>query len=244
MPRISIITVNLNNLAGLSRTVASVSGQTGADLEHLVIDGDSNDGSREFLEGSDSPFLKWISEKDKGIYDAMNKGIEMAGGEYLLFLNSGDVLDSSDVISRVVPALNKGYGIVYGDLRFDDGQQLTDGFMPDKIDLDHMMRDTLWHPASFIRKDLFMRYGPYDTSFRLCGDYEFFFRVLIVNSVTAHHVSLFIARFDLRGLTSDIRNHELVRSEKAAVYARYPGVTAKYKPSRPGPLSRLRQWFR
>ena len=101
LPKLSIITVNLNNKAGLQKTIESVFSQTFTDYEYLVIDGGSEDGSKELIKKYENKFVYWVSEKDKGIFNAMNKGILKASGEYLLFLNSGDYFYDSAVLDDV-----------------------------------------------------------------------------------------------------------------------------------------------
>src|SRR6476661_6946695 len=104
---LSVITINLNNRQGLSDTIKSVSGQTFRDFEFIVVDGDSTDGSKEVIKLNEKIITSSLSEKDSGIYDAMNKGIRRASGDYLLFLNSGDTLVSDDTLKNVVPCLGK-----------------------------------------------------------------------------------------------------------------------------------------
>lgn len=115
-PLISIITINFNNADGLLKTMTSVFEQKSDNYEYVIVDGFSTDNSVNVIKrfGDDRP-LNWISEQDAGIYDAMNKGISMAKGKYLLFLNSGDYLSTPDVIHNVALML-KGEDIVYGDL--------------------------------------------------------------------------------------------------------------------------------
>ena len=112
---LSIITINFNNVAGLKRTVDSVLHQTADDFEYIIIDGASTDGSREFIESCSSKLAYWVSEKDNGVYHAMNKGIGHARGDYLLFLNSGDYLNDAEVLARV---FNRPLqeDIIYGDI--------------------------------------------------------------------------------------------------------------------------------
>ncbi|GAK93153.1 colanic acid biosynthesis glycosyl transferase WcaE [Nonlabens ulvanivorans] len=117
MSILSIITINYNDKVGLERTVNSVQEQTVQDFEYIIIDGGSNDGSKDFLNRSKDYFDYFISEPDTGVYEAMNKGIKQANSEYLLFLNSGDTLYDKNILSKVLPNL-KSYQsqIVYGDL--------------------------------------------------------------------------------------------------------------------------------
>ena len=118
---LTIITINLNNAAGLEKTMQSILEQTCIDFEYVVVDGASNDRSLEVIERFANQFgkrLKWVSEPDKGIYNAMNKGIGMASGDYLEFLNSGDSLACDNVIERMYKALEEHYypSILYGNM--------------------------------------------------------------------------------------------------------------------------------
>lgn len=209
---LSIITVNLDNLSGLRRTIASILGQTDRDFEYLVVDGGSGDGSRELL-AKTAGIDWWVSERDAGVYEAMNKGIAKASGEYVLFLNSGDALFDPDTVRKTRPHFGSA-DIVYGNLRIEGEQGEWDGFMPDLIDLRQMMLDTLWHPVSFIRRDLFRRHGPYDTAFEICGDYDWFFNVIVDKRVTTRHLDQFIAVFDLIGMSSKPENAAKVIAER------------------------------
>ena len=112
-PKLSIITINLNNAAGLRKTIESVVNQTFTDYEYLIIDGGSTDGSVEVIKEFADKITYWVSEPDKGIYNAMNKGILKARGEYLQFLNSGDWLVDNEVLFRVF-SLNHFEDILYG----------------------------------------------------------------------------------------------------------------------------------
>jgi len=218
--KISVITINYNNVSGLQKTLESIFQQTFKDFEYIVIDGGSVDGSRELLENNRDKFAYWISEKDKGIYDAMNKGIQKAKGEYLLFINSGDYLAENTTLEKAAAHLD-GTKIVYGNLKIEQDGSLTEGFMPDAIDLDQMMRDTLWHPVSFIKKELFDTYGLYKTEYKICSDYDFFFNVIVDKKVSTKHINQFIAVFDLLGMSSRPENVSLIAKEKKLIQATY-----------------------
>jgi len=217
--KLSIITINYNNAGGLKKTLDSILGQTEKAFEYIVIDGGSTDGSKELLEKSSGISYR-ISEKDNGIYHAMNKGIVKAQGEYLLFINSGDRLCEPDTLKKIFPHLN-GVGIVYGNLKIDESGQLKDGFMPDVIDLKQMMNDTLWHPVSFIKRELFDKYGLYKTDYKICGDYDFFFNVIVDKKVSLKHVNQFISVFDLSGISSKPENVPLIKEEKVKIQRSY-----------------------
>jgi glycosyltransferase involved in cell wall biosynthesis len=247
MPILSIITVNLNNVNGLKATMDSILDQTFTDFEFIVIDGDSNDGSYDLIKNNINKIGYWVSEKDNGVYDAMNKGIIQAKGEFLLFLNSGDRLWQKDTLEGVINELDTDTDILYGNLKIDNHGSYSDGFMPQKIDLPHMMRDTLWHPVSFIRKSLFDKFGLYDTAYKICGDYDFFFKVLINAKVTARHINRFISIFDLGGMSSDIKNHPLITAEKQKIQKTYLTQSEieafRKSQNKTSALNFLRRWF-
>jgi glycosyltransferase involved in cell wall biosynthesis len=241
--KLSIITINYNNAGGLKKTLDSILGQTEKSFEYIVIDGGSTDGSKELLEKS-SGITYWISEKDNGIYDAMNKGIMEAQGEYLLFINSGDRLCEQDTLKKIFPHLN-GVEIVYGNLKIDASGQLKDGFMPDVIDLKQMMNDTLWHPVSFIKRELFDKYGLYKTDYKICGDYDFFFNVVVDKKVSLKHVNQFISVFDLSGISSRPENVVLIKEEKARIQKSYLSEEQieKFRKSQDKKTNFFTRWF-
>src|SRR6478735_1115877 len=111
--QLSIITINYNNLQGLQKTIESVVSQSFKDFEYIIIDGGSTDGSKVLIEKYSESITYWVSEKDNGIYPAMNKGIQVANGEYLLFLNSGDWFYENTTLSMAIPML-RPFDIVYG----------------------------------------------------------------------------------------------------------------------------------
>src|SRR5262249_31677404 len=150
----SVITINYNNASGLRRTVASVLAQSCRDLEYIVIDGGSSDGSVAVLEEFASRLGHWVSEPDRGVYHAMNKGIGAATGESLLFLNSGDIFRPPDSLQTLLDE-GEGRDIVYGDLVVQDGKGEWIRTYPDVLTFDYFRRDSLPHPCSLIRRSLF-----------------------------------------------------------------------------------------
>ncbi|MCE3228434.1 MAG: colanic acid biosynthesis glycosyl transferase [Bacteroidetes bacterium] len=242
--KVSVISINFNNKDGLNRTIESVLNQTYSNIEYIVIDGGSTDGSKNTIEENVSKITYSVSEKDNGIYDAMNKGIQKATGDYLLFLNSGDTLAERNTIEKVVPFLT-GTEIVYGNLKISDKGTITEGFMPDELTLEHMVRDTLWHPVSFIRKDLFERFGLYETIYKICGDYDFFFKTVIANKVTTKHINHFIAVFELNGLSSDLKNAPIIKEEKDKIQRKYISEEEIKKAKTPEKKTNFfTKWFR
>jgi glycosyltransferase involved in cell wall biosynthesis len=219
MPIISIITINFNNAIGLEKTINSVTSQLFHDYEYLVIDGGSNDGSVDIIKRQ-KKINYWVSERDGGIYDAMNKGILKATGHYLLFLNSGDFL-CDNVLQHVFDE-NQRNDIIYGNMKINWGEsKITAGYMPNKITIEHMVKDTLWHPISFIKKELFDKFGLYNTNYKIVADYDFFFKTIIMNKVSTCHLNLFITEYNVEGLSSLPSNKKQEKIERLQVLQSY-----------------------
>ena len=211
--KLSIITINRNNAAGLRKTIESVVSQTFTDFEYIIIDGASTDGSVEIIKEFAEKITYWVSEPDKGIYNAMNKGILKAKGEYLLFLNSGDFLYNKFVISKFVNYRYKD-DIIFGDLI------IYDEYLKSKIKKYHrlmvydIITNSLPHQASFIKKDLFERTGMYNENFKIVSDWKFFVDAIIINNCTIKHIQEFISYFNANGIGSsnlDLDNIERIQ---------------------------------
>ena len=220
MPKLSIITINYNNAPGLRKTIESVVSQTSNDFEYIVIDGGSTDGSLEVIKQYAGKINYWVSEPDSGLYNAMNKGIDRASGEYCLFLNSGDVLCGDDVLKKIM-GINCHADIFYGDMMIDHGNHLSLGKSPLKISFQHMMKDTLWHPVSFIKKGLFDKFGLYDENFKFAADYDFFLKTLIVGNVSTQYIPFSVSQFNLDGLSSNAANQEIIAKERKNSQLKY-----------------------
>jgi glycosyltransferase involved in cell wall biosynthesis len=221
MVELSVITINFNDAEGLERTIQSVAGQAFRNREYIVIDGGSTDGSREVIKRHASDIDQWVSEKDKGIYNAQNKGIARATGNYCLFLNSGDVLKDHTVLERIFSE-QQSADIVYGDMCIDWGNgKITHGKMPDTITKEQLFTDTLWHPVSFIKRSLFEKYGMYDESYRMVADYEFFFRTIIAHGVQTKHVGVEVCTYNVNGFSSRPEFKEIEMAERKKVQERY-----------------------
>lgn len=212
--KLSIITINYNNAAGLKKTLDSVAAQTCIDFEHIIVDGASSDGSVEiireyeqFLVSNLSPLasnLKWISEQDTGIYNAMNKGVRMAKGEYTLMLNSGDYLVDEHVIKKVLPLLD-GTDIIQGNTIEDYAHQKVRnrGYGKSDIDFFDVMKGHFLHQASFCRKCLFDKYGYFDESYRIVSDTKFFMTCLGKGNASFKYIDIDIANYDITGISAE-----------------------------------------
>ena len=220
---LSIITINRNNAAGLEKTMRSVASQIGVDFEYVVIDGASTDGSVEVIRSFEATFgerMKWITEPDKGIYNAMNKGIGMATGDYLQFLNSGDSLVSDDITKRMTEALkSKGYpSILYGNMLKDipGGKAMRDRcFAGRDISFLGFYTGSLNHSSTYIRRSLFNRYGMYDEDFKIVSDWKWFLQAIILEGEMPVYVDIDVTLFDMNGISE--KNKALDKTERRRV---------------------------
>jgi glycosyltransferase involved in cell wall biosynthesis len=214
---LSIITINYNNLSGLRRTVESVVDQTWQAFEYIIIDGGSTDGSAAYIESQKEHFDYWVSEPDTGIYNAMNKGIAKASGEYLLFLNSGDWLCSEKVIDSVFSELTC-FDVYYGNLIkvYPNNETIIDkGLAGKPISLNTFVKGTLNHGSSFIKKELFSLYGLYDETLAIVSDWKFFLIALGLNNSIVGYLDIEISFFDMTGISN--RHLKLQNEERKIV---------------------------
>ena len=227
----SIITVTLNNKAGLEKTIQSVLGQTYRDIEYIVIDGASSDGSVKIIESHASGIDQWISEPDTGVYNAMNKGIQKATGEYLLFLNSGDTLFETSTLEQVIPYLEAADAdLFYGDLRFDHSDQFEDFHYPDELTFDFLYHRSLGHPATFIKRSLFDKVGYYEESYSICADWVFFTKAICLYTCSYKHIPRVIANFTTDGMSSvDENQQKILKEREKALRGPFLFLTAPYE---------------
>lgn len=208
--KISIITINFNNLEGLKKTINSVINQTWLEFEYIVIDGGSSDGSKVFIKENESRIDYWVSEKDSGIYNAMNKGIRASKGEYLLFLNSGDELFSKNVLQNNNNEVHTE-DLIYFNLCqvFENRTEIYT--YPDNLNYKTFLIGTIGHPTTFIKRSLFLKYGFYDESFKIVSDWKFFFETVVKFNVTKRKVNKTLSKFYYDGISSidkDLVNYE------------------------------------
>lgn len=220
---LTIITINRNNAYGLEKTMHSVFSQTCKEFEYVVIDGASTDGSVEVVKQyANCPEIhfKWISELDKGIYSAMNKGIRMASGEYVQFLNSGDCLAASDVTKRMLDALkqNEYPSILYGNMLKDlsNGKILRDRcFAGSDISFLGFYTGTLNHSPAYIRRSLFDKYGLYDECLKIVSDWKWYLQAIILGEERPVYTDIDVTLFDMNGISET--NKELDKAERGMV---------------------------
>lgn len=189
--KISIITVCWNSADTIKDAINSVLMQSYPDIEYIIVDGGSTDGTVQIIESFKDQIAKFVSEPDNGIYDAMNKGIKLCTGDVIGILNSDDFYASNDLIQKVFDGFPSSADMVFGDVLFVDRKAIhqhlryIDGsaFKPWKLRFGWMPP----HPACFIRSHVYSNFGLYKTEYKIAADYEFFVRILFVKKVRATH---------------------------------------------------------
>lgn len=201
--KLSIITINLNNVSGLRDTLNSVKKQSFRDFEWIVVDGDSQDGSKELIEQNTQFITKWVSEKDTGIYNAMNKGSRMASGDYVMYLNSGDQLFDAHTLS-VIFEKDHTADIMFGNIVVsDDPNCIPRGQMTDKFSIFSQLTIVpVPHPASFFKREFIKSMSFYDESYKILGDSDLFFRSIFINNCTLEYLGVVVNIFDSHGISS------------------------------------------
>jgi glycosyltransferase involved in cell wall biosynthesis len=218
--KISIITVCFNSSETIAQTLRSVREQTHDDVEHIVIDGKSTDNTLEIVAAQGQHVAKLVSEKDEGIYDAMNKGIELATGDVVAFLNADDFYKTPDVLARVALAMQaEQLDAYYGDVEFFRTEQqdkvvrrYNSGlFTVDRLGWGIMPA----HPALFVRRHVFERFGKFRTDYKICGDFEFVARIFKHASLRHRYVPEALVRMRMGGVsTSGLRATLQINNEK------------------------------
>jgi glycosyltransferase involved in cell wall biosynthesis len=203
MSKISIITINYNDAIGLQKTIVSVLNQTYSDFEFIVIDGNSTDGSKEVIEKYQDSFTYWVSEKDSGIYHAMNKGIEAAKGEYLLFMNSGDALVDSNTILTICEEKLKEDIVAFDCFLEKENKIVGRRTHVEKPTLFYVYKNGFKHQSTFIKRSLFKKIGLYNENYKIAGDYEFWIRCFLDSATTARSYIIPVAVFQLNGISQN-----------------------------------------
>ena len=224
----SVITINYNNKLGLRHTIESVVGQTFDDYEYIIIDGGSSDGSVDVIQEFTQYIDFWVSEKDGGIYNAMNKGVAQSHGDYCIFMNSGDEFFNNQVLRNL-----NNYGtnedIMIGKVVIDNQRHIiSPPPLSEKVTLYHLYSGSIPHQGSFIKTALLRKY-PYDESLKISSDWKFFLQTLIIDNCSFRFLDEYVAIYDMEGLSST--NPKLMRSEKDRVLSLLfpPRVLADYE---------------
>jgi len=208
MKKISIITVSYNSEKTIEDTINSVYNQSFKNVEHIVIDGDSNDLTKKIVEKNKSKISKFISEKDKGLYDAMNKGINLSNGEIIGLLNSDDVYYNEDVLKNVIHIFDTipEVDVLYGDLVYVERDNLdkivrywrSKNYYKKYFDNGNVPP----HPTLFIKKNIYRKNKLFNINFKLAADYEFMLRLFKTNNLTTYYLPQILIKMRLGGVTN------------------------------------------
>lgn len=233
MPKISVITPTRNAALDLSATIESVACQSFTDREFIVVDGGSTDGTVALLQQHGYVIDRWISEPDDGVYDAINKGIDLSTGEWLYFLGAGDELADESVLERVwecgmrnaergtrpegsgsplrFESVERGVHplFLYGDVIWGESGQRYDG----RFSKLKLCRQNICHQAIFYHRSLFDRFGKFDTQYEVCADWAFNLRCFADPVVRPTRLSTVVARFKGGGLSSSVQDEFLANRE-------------------------------
>lgn len=238
--KLSIVTINYNNAEGLARTLDSVKAQTYKGIEHIIIDGASTDNSVQIIESyvrdvSCMMFdVLWESEKDNGIYNAINKGIKRATGDYIQILNSGDLLISDDIIERMINilAMHNYPELLYGNaVDVYQGKRVSSHGPGIEYSLRQLYHGTYPHDSTFFKRELFSeeRYGLYDENLKIVSDWKWYLQAIGLGDVKPEYVNIDVTLFDVTGISS--KNKELDRQERQQVLKEElpPAIYAEYE---------------
>ena len=244
-PKISVITVCKNASHLLRKTIESVLEQTFTDVEYIIVDGASQDDTQDLVKTFGAGIDQFISEPDSGIYDAMNKGIAISGGELIIFLNAGDYFVSKDALQFAVSKMNfEKADLFFGRFVWNDPGN------KDIILSDHEWVTYTWdlqqsnfpHPATFYKSQLFKDLGAFDATYTIAGDYEWNMRALIKNKIAFQYLNIITTVFFADGLSNNKEMSALNNEEKQKIFDKYlrPGWIYKlgFKPNSPDRFTR------
>lgn len=196
--RYSVITINYNNKEGLKRTVMSVVAQTSNEYEFIIIDGGSTDGSLDIIKHYEQHITYWISEKDNGVYHAMNKGVAKSHGDYLIFMNSGDCFHAPNVLDAVNVYQED---IICGKILKGNSKRPS-GPNREKITLVDLIRGSLPHQAMFIKRGLLLGH-PYDENYKILSDWKFCLESIIFDNCSFRNCDTIVADYDTNGISTN-----------------------------------------
>ena len=218
--KISIITACYNNAPTIQSSIDSLHSQTYKDIEYIVIDGSSTDGTQAILQSNSSIITKFISESDSGIYDALNKGIALSTGDIIGFLHADDTFASPSILEKVAStfAQNPSAWAVYGDLRFvsqNDTSKVIRNWKSKPFRKELLSRGWMpAHPTLFLRREIYEKFGSFNTSYRIAADYDFILRIFSQPSFSAIYIPDTFINMRMGGASTGSLKNLLLKSKE------------------------------
>lgn len=247
--KISIITVSYNAVTTIEETINSVLNQSYQNIEYVIIDGSSSDGTQAIIEKYADRIAYCISEPDGGIYLGMNKGIAACTGDYIGILNADDVYASTAVIFDVVELLQTSKAkTLYGDLEYVSEQDLNDVVRKwDSGSFNHNKFLIGWmppHPTFFVKKDLYNKFGLFNTSFKISADYELMLRFLFKNKLSAVYLPKTLIKMRVGGVSNSSMKNRLLANREDRKAWRINGIRPKWFTLLMKPASKVMQFLK
>ena len=245
--KISIITITYNSAKTVQRALESVQSQTYSDIEHIIVDGASTDDTRKIIEAyaADHKNVRWVSEPDNGIYDALNKGIRLATGDVIGFLHSDDVFYATDSVAHIAAAFEASDAdVVYGDLQYCNGSKVvrrwkSNDFNPCSLKYGWMPP----HPTVYVRREVYEQVGPYDDWFRISADYDMMLR-LFGAGYKSHYIPEVIVSMETGGASNKNTKARLSKTQEDYIVLKKNHVGAGYLTVACKQLRKIRQFLR
>ncbi len=247
--KVTLITVTFNSQRHLEDCIRSVMQQRYPDIEYIIIDGKSTDHTIDIIKKYETGISKWISEKDKGMYDAINKGMAIATGDVIGILNSDDMLASPDIVGVIAEAfIQKNVDSIYGDLEYVDAENtdkiyriwkgkpyrrslFTKGWMPA-------------HPTFYFKRELLKKYGGYETHYFSAADYEFMARYLYKYRISSYYIPSLIVKMRRGGQSNSNIRMRLRANRRDYLAMKRNNIPFAFFVSILKPLSKLHQYYR
>lgn len=245
--KISIITITHNSAKTLGRALESVRQQTYPDIEHILVDGASTDGTRAMIEAyaASHQDVRWVSEKDDGIYNALNKGIRMATGDVIGFLHSDDVLYNANTIAHIANAFETAkVDVVYGDLQYCKGDKVvrqwqSNAFHPRALKYGWMPP----HPTMYVRREVYEQVGLYDEWFRISADYDMILRIF-TSGFTTCYLPQVLVRMEVGGTSNRDTRARLSKTQEDYIILKKNRIGAGYLTVLCKQVRKIRQFIR
>ncbi len=225
--KISIITAVWNNRETIADAIESVLSQTYSDAEYIIIDGGSTDGTVDIIRSYGDRITKFVSEKDKGIYDALNKGVKLATGDVIGFLHSDDVFADENSVAKIAEAFSENTDGVYSDLIYTPKSDITKilrywesrSFTPELLSRGWMPA----HPTLYLRREIYDRFGMFDLNFRIAADYDFILRVF-TSGINTVYIPEVLYKMRLGGASNKSLKNIIRKSREDYIALRNNGV--------------------